>query len=146
MSELSAFLTGLSFGEFIVIWILSILSVFFPVLILYNLIRIRNDIKFLKINVNRILDLLDEEEKIIQHKNKNIADTREKTLSIKTKIINLLKRSSRPMSYSEIAKNLSKDSVEYDFEHILSTLEQLKSEGKIVNRLSGGKLYFRIHK
>ncbi len=50
------------------------------------------------------------------------------------------------MSNSEIANNLSNDSDDYDFEYILSKLEQLKNEGKIVDRVSGGKLYFRINK
>lgn len=75
---------------------------------------------------------------------KNVIDTRKEKLKIKTKIINLLKVSSRPISYSEIAKNLSNDSADYDFEYILSVLEQLKSEGKIVDRVSGGKLFIRI--
>ena len=65
MSELFSFLSGLSFGEFIVIWILTILSLFFPMLILYNLIRMHKDVKLLKININRILALLPDEEKII---------------------------------------------------------------------------------
>jgi hypothetical protein len=65
MSELFSFLSGLSFGEFIVIWILTILSLFFPMLILYNLIRMHKDAKLLKININRILALLPDEEKII---------------------------------------------------------------------------------
>ena len=65
MSELFSFLSGLSFGEFIVIWILTILSLFFPMLILYNLIRMHKDTKLLKININRILALLPDEEKII---------------------------------------------------------------------------------
>ena len=63
MSELFAFLSGLSFGEFIVIWILTILSLFFPLLILYNLIRLHKDTNLLKINITRILDLLEDEEK-----------------------------------------------------------------------------------
>ena len=74
----------------------------------------------------------------------NIINTRKEKLSIKAKIINLLKKSSRPISYSEIAKNLSNDSADYDFEYILRELEQLKSEGKIVDGISGGKLFFRI--
>jgi hypothetical protein len=65
MSELFAFLSGLSFGEFIVIWILTILSLFFPMLILYNLIRLDKDTRLLKININRILNLLEDEEKMI---------------------------------------------------------------------------------
>ncbi len=65
MNELFAFLSGLSFGKFIVIWILTILSLFIPMLILYNLIRIHKNTKLLKITINRILDLLDDEEKII---------------------------------------------------------------------------------
>jgi hypothetical protein len=76
---------------------------------------------------------------------KNVIDTRIEKLNMKTKIINLLKISSRPISYSEIAKNLSNDSADYDFEYILSELEQLKSEGKIVDWVSGGKLIFRIN-
>jgi hypothetical protein len=76
---------------------------------------------------------------------KNIKNTRKEKLNMKTKIINLLKISSRPISYSEIAKNLSNDSADYDFEYILSELEQLKSEGKIVDWVSAGKLFFRIN-
>lgn len=75
---------------------------------------------------------------------KNIIKTRKEKKRIKANIINLLKMSSRPISYSEIAKNLSNDSADYDFEYILSELEQLKGEGKIVDGISGGKLFFRI--
>jgi hypothetical protein len=65
MSALSAFLSGLSFGEFIVIWILTFLSLFFPMLILFNLIQMHKDAKILKININKILDLLPDKEKIL---------------------------------------------------------------------------------
>jgi hypothetical protein len=65
MSELFAFLSGLSFGEFILIWILTILSLFFPLLILYNLTRLHKGTNLLKININRILDFLEDEEKRI---------------------------------------------------------------------------------
>ena len=65
MSELFAFLSGLSFGEFILIWILTILALFFPMLIFYNLIRMHKDAKLLKITINRILALLPDEEKNI---------------------------------------------------------------------------------
>ena len=74
--------------------------------------------------------------------NKNY--THPEKLKINAKIINLLKVSSRPISYSEIAKKLSNDSDDYDFEYILSELEHLKNEGKIVDGISGGKLFFRI--
>jgi hypothetical protein len=75
---------------------------------------------------------------------KNLMLTQKEKIGIKDKIINLLKTSRRPISYSEIAKNLSNDSTEYDFEYILSELEQLKSEEKIVDGISGGRLFFRI--
>jgi hypothetical protein len=65
MSELFTFLSDLSFGEFIVIWILAILALFFPVLFLYHLIRMHKDTKLLKININGILDLLPDKENII---------------------------------------------------------------------------------
>ena len=146
MSELSAYLASLSFGEFIVIWVLTILTVFFPVLLLYILIRMRKDIKLLVINIDRILDLLVDAEKINQHEKKNPVEILGNKLNIKTKIINLLEKSNRPMPYSEIARKFSNDSVDYDFESILSIIEQLKSEEKIVDRVSGGKLYFRINK
>jgi hypothetical protein len=70
--------------------------------------------------------------------------TPKEKLKINAKIIDLLKVSSRPISYSEIAKNLSNDSADYDFEFILNELERLKNEGKIVDGISGGKLFFRI--
>ena len=78
------------------------------------------------------------------YRKKNIINTRKENLRIKANIIDLLKISSRPISYSEIAKSLSNDSADYDFEYILSELEQLKGEGKIVDGISGGKLFFRI--
>ena len=64
---------------------------------------------------------------------------------IKSKIISLLKGASSPVSYSEIAKSVSENSTDYDFEFVLTELEHLKAEGKIVDQVSAGKLYYRIH-
>ena len=57
MGELIAFLGGLSFGEFIIIWLLTILSVFFTLIILYYFVRIKKETHLLKIKVNRMVDL-----------------------------------------------------------------------------------------
>ena len=64
---------------------------------------------------------------------------------IKSRIISLLKGASSPVSYSEIAKSVSENSTDYDFEFVLTELEHLKAEGKIVDQVSAGKLYYRIH-
>lgn len=68
---------------------------------------------------------------------------RGKMSTISSRILFLLSKSSRPISYSEIAKYISKDSPDYDFELILKELEQLKAEGKIISQVSAGKLYFQ---
>ena len=72
-----------------------------------------------------------------------ILENWEKLSDVKNKILFLLNMSSRPISYTEIAKYLSKDSPDYDFELILKELEQLKTEGEITSQVSAGKLYFQ---
>jgi hypothetical protein len=113
---------------------------------LYYLIRIHKGSKLLKVKINKIIDLLEDKENRIQPKPERAINTREEKPGIKTKIINLLKVSSGPVAFSEIAKILSNASEDCDFEYILSELEQLKNEGIIVNRMHGGKLYFQINK
>jgi hypothetical protein len=72
-----------------------------------------------------------------------ILDDGGKMSEIKSKILLLLKISNRPVAYSEIAKYLSNDSHDYDFDLILKELEQLKTEGEIISQVSAGKLYFQ---
>ena len=76
-------------------------------------------------------------------KEDEILENWQKLSDVKNKILLLLNMSSRPISYSEIAKYLSKDSPDYDFELILKELEQLKTEGEIISQVSAGKLYFQ---
>ena len=59
MNELFTYLEGLSFGEFIVIWISTIILLFFHLFLLYFFIRIKKDTNILKIKIKRTLDLLD---------------------------------------------------------------------------------------
>lgn len=89
-----------------------------------------------------------------QNKNRDRvgADFREEKLprtpkeqtDIKATIINLLKISGGPISYSTIAKNFSNKFQDFDFEFILNELEKLRREGEIVGQVSAGKLYFKI--
>lgn len=61
MIELLIFLRELSFGEFIIIWIATILLVFFSSLFIYHLIQIKKDTNLLKINIREIINLLEDE-------------------------------------------------------------------------------------
>jgi len=61
MIELLIFLRELSFGEFIIIWIATILLVFFSSLFIYHLIQIKKDTSLLKINIREIINLLEDE-------------------------------------------------------------------------------------
>ena len=70
----------------------------------------------------------------------------EKKSDIKREILNILKKTSKPISYQEIVKNLSKNSNDHDFEFILKELDQLKTEGEITGLVAAGKLYFQIKK
>jgi hypothetical protein len=63
---------------------------------------------------------------------------------IKIKILYLLKKTSRPISYHEIAEHLSQDSPDYDFNSILKELDQLEKKGDIIGQVAAGKLYFQI--
>ena len=63
---------------------------------------------------------------------------------VKTKILNLLKKNSRPISYHEIAESLSQDFREHDFNSILKELDQLEKKGDIIGQVAAGKLYFQI--
>ncbi|MBW2428803.1 MAG: hypothetical protein JRF56_07590 [Deltaproteobacteria bacterium] len=63
---------------------------------------------------------------------------------IKNKILNLLKITSKPISYHEIAEQLSKDSPDHDFDSILNELDQLEKKGDIIGQVAAGKLYFQI--
>jgi len=59
MNELITYLEGLSLGEFIVIWISTIILLFFHLILLYFFIRIKKDTNILKIKIKRTLELLD---------------------------------------------------------------------------------------
>lgn len=63
---------------------------------------------------------------------------------IKIKILYLLKKTSRPISYHEIAEHLSQDSPDYDFDSILKELDKLEKKGDITGQVAAGKLYFQI--
>jgi hypothetical protein len=63
---------------------------------------------------------------------------------IKRKVLYLLRAASKPVSYYDIAKYISKDSPNYNFETILKELDQLKKDGKVTGQVSAGKLYFQI--
>ena len=65
---------------------------------------------------------------------------------IKSEILSLLKITNGPMSYFEIAKHLTKDSSDCDFEPILEEMDQLKNEGKVIGQIFSGKIYFQIKK
>jgi hypothetical protein len=63
---------------------------------------------------------------------------------IKSKVLRLLRATRRPVSYYDIAKHLSKESPDYNFETILKELDQLKKDGEVIGQVSAGKLYFQI--
>jgi len=73
-------------------------------------------------------------------------DTYKGNSDIKSEILSLLKITNGPMSYSEIAKHLSKDSSDYNFESILEEMDLLKNEGKVIGQIFSGKIYFQIKK
>ncbi|UCD81275.1 MAG: hypothetical protein JSW26_07575 [Desulfobacterales bacterium] len=104
-----------------------------------------------EISIRRNLHSETDDQNGIQFKNSadldlkkdEIAGSRKKVYDVKNKILLLLKMSGRPMSFSEIAKYLSKVSPDHDFESMLKQLEQLKAEGEIISQVSAGKLYFK---
>ena len=73
-------------------------------------------------------------------------DTEFNSSDIKNKILNLLKKTSRPISYHEIAESLSQNSRDHDFNSILKELDQLEKKGDIIGQVMAGKLYFQITK
>jgi hypothetical protein len=74
---------------------------------------------------------------------KNQLENLKKTPDLKNKILTLLKKNGKPISYSQIAKYLSRGSSEYDYELILKELDQLSKEGEIISQVSAGKLFFQ---
>ena len=91
-----------------------------------------------------------EHEKIRQANNSpdfsetELVDNWKSSSDIKNKILYLLKRTSKPISYHEIAEQLSKDSPDHDFDSILKELDQLEKKGYIIGQVAAGKLYFQI--
>jgi hypothetical protein len=64
MSEMLSFLGSLSFGEFIIIWVSTLLLVLFYLFLLYIFVQIKKDSNLLKINIIRMVDLLKDEYKL----------------------------------------------------------------------------------
>ena len=73
-----------------------------------------------------------------------LVDNWKSSSDIKNKILHLLKITSKPISYHEIAEQLSKDSPDHDFDSILKELDQLEKKGDIIGQVAAGKLYFQI--
>lgn len=61
MNEIFVYLSRLSFGEFMVIWTFTILTILFYLFLLYYLMQIENDANILRINFKKISDLLYDE-------------------------------------------------------------------------------------
>ena len=55
---------SLTFGEFIIIWVSSILLVLFYLFLLYIIVQIKKDSNLLKINVISMVDLLIDDYKV----------------------------------------------------------------------------------
>lgn len=106
--------------------------------------RIKEDMKGIKAKKFEINQTNDSHD--LSLLKKEIINNWEKKSDIKRDILNLLKKTSKPISYQEIAKNFSKNSTDYDFELILKELDQLKTEGEITGLVTAGKLYFQIKK
>jgi hypothetical protein len=91
-----------------------------------------------------------EHEKIRQADNspdfseKELVDNWKSSSDIKNKILYILKRTSKPISYHEIAEQLSNDSPDHNFDSILKELDQLEKKGDIIGQVAAGKLYFQI--
>ena len=64
MREMLYFLGSLTFGEFIIIWVSSILLVLFYLFLLYIIVQIKKDSNLLKINVISMVDLLIDDYKV----------------------------------------------------------------------------------
>ena len=73
-----------------------------------------------------------------------LVDNWKSSSDIKNKILYLLKITSKPITYHEIAEQLSKDSPDHDFDSILKELDQLEKKGDIIGQVAAGKLYFQI--
>ena len=91
-----------------------------------------------------------EHEKIRQADNspdfseKELVDNWKSNSDIKNKILYILKRTSKPISYHKIAEQLSNDSPDHNFDSILKELDQLEKKGDIIGQVAAGKLYFQI--
>ena len=64
---------------------------------------------------------------------------------IRRKIIDQLTKTGRPISYLDIARQLSLVYPEYDYDSALKEFDQLEKEGEIEGHLGAGKLYYKIN-
>jgi hypothetical protein len=65
---------------------------------------------------------------------------------LKGHILILLKKINKPVSYTEIVKQLSRECPDCNFDSILKELDQLQGNGEILSQIFSGKLYFQINK
>ena len=77
---------------------------------------------------------------------KNGSEEHRINTEISTKIHELLKKSGKPILYHDLAKHLSKDYPDYNYDFFLKEVEDLQKEGKVEVQLIAGKLYFQIKK
>ena len=77
---------------------------------------------------------------------KNGSEEHRINMEIRTKILELLKKSGKPTSYQDVTKHLSKDYPGYNYDFFLKEAEDLQKEEKVEVQLIAGKLYFQIKK
>lgn len=118
----------------------------FGIILLVKLKSIRTSIIHLNGGLDILIQMLSRETQSItaQQPHEKRIEVRS---DIKSHIIRYLQKAGKPVSYSDIVKQLSKiyPDRNCDYETIIEELDQLKGRGEILSQLYFGKLYFKIN-
>jgi hypothetical protein len=126
---------------------LFLLTILFGIIILIKIKNIRSNILILNTSLENLIQMIkreNESEKPEPPKRKTVGENSD----TKNNILRLLQETNKPVPYSDIVKQLTKNYPDknYDYETVLEKLEQLKGEGEITCQLFFGKLYFQMNR
>ena len=123
----------------------------FGIAVLIKLKNIRNSILIINQGLDALFQMIGKEAVVEEESKKPIDSIGAKTQitsDVKSQILRLLQNTGKPISYSDIVKELSTNYPDenYDYESVIEELDQLKGKGEITSQLYFGKLYFQINR
>ena len=141
---------GLSPIVLVCLFALFLFVFFFGIAVLIKLKNIRNSILIINQGLDALFQTTGKEK--VEEENKKPIDSigakTQITSDVKSQILRLLQNTGKPISYSDIVKQLSTNYPDenYDYESVIEELDQLKGKGEITSQLYFGKLYFQINR